>query len=422
MNNQHKLGENYPNISRSTRGAPRNGGALLAGLVLCGRCGVRMEVHYGSSHRLQPYYYCRSNTDRTQKKCWTVPASPIDDAMEKLFLQTMVPTELELSLAVEREVTTQAEALDKQWKLRIEQAEYEARRAERRYKAVDPDNRVVARTLEREWEDALGELERVRQQRQKARREKRVAIGADDRKRIRSLASDLPKVWRASSTPQEDRKAMLALVIEAISLTPVDVPERSTRVRVAWKSGAVTDLDIPRPNRRERRRTPSSSRQRLQALAADGLRDEEIAERLNAEKLLTGMGKSWDLHAVRWARRHEGIERKAPDAPRILPVSARDSNGRYSIAAAAHRYDVSQHTVRLWVKKGLIRAERECYDAKHPNRLVWRLSIDEGADAHLGELAQQSRARSEKRRTTRQSRCSSVGEDNNRTSPRRSSL
>jgi len=398
VSNQRKLRDNWLARGHSTPGAPRKGDALLAGLVLCGRCGVRMDVHYGSAGRRQPYYLCRSNEDRTLKKCWTVPASPIDAAIEQLFLETMVPEELELSLAVEREVLTQSAAVDQQWKLRIERAEYEARRAERRYKAVDPDNRVVARTLEREWEEALCELERAKQQRQRAKSEKRLELSAEDRQRIRQLASDLPKVWSASSTPQADRKAMLALVIEAISLTPIDIPQRSTRVRVAWKSGAVTELDVPRPDRRERLRTPPESRRRLSELAAAGLRDEEIAERLNAAGLRTGRGQPWTVHAVRWARRHEGIERKAPDAPRMQPLPDRDSKGRYSVSGTAQRFAVGHDTVRRWIRQGLVQASSEPYDDRHPGRRVWWLTIDDDAAARLSELAQCARTRSARRR------------------------
>lgn len=393
VNNQRKLRENGRGKSGSTRGAPREGSALLGGLVLCGRCGVRMEPCYGSAGGLQAYYYCRSTKDRTHKTCWTVPAEPIDGAVERVFLETMVPTELEMSLAVEREVSAQAHSLDQHWKLRIEQAEYEARRAERRYKAVDPDNRVVARTLEREWEQALRELEQIRQQREQAKREHRVELTAEDRKRIRALARDLPKVWSAPSTPRADRKEMLRLVIEAISLHPIDVPQRSTRVRIAWKSGAVTDLEVPRPDRRDRLRTPASSRERLRELATEGLRDEQIAERLNAEGLRTGRDRPWDLCAVRWARRRERIDRSAPDAPRSLPLPERDPRGRYSVEGAARHFGVRHDVVRRWLKNGLIQGSSEPYSTYSTYRRVWWLTIDAETNERLTELARRSRTK-----------------------------
>ncbi len=392
MSNQRKLSKNR--IARGTPGAPKSGKSMLAGLLICGRCGARMETHYGSSGRLLPYYFCRGTFDHTQKKCWTVPAVTIDAAVEELFLETMVPRELEMSLAVEHEVSSQSNALNEHWRTRIEQAEYESQRAERRYKAVDPDNRVVARTLERQWEEALTELEHLRQQQGEAKREARLELTDVDRDRIRTLARDLPKVWRSS--PPADRKAMLRLVIEAISLVPLDLPERSTQVRVAWKGGAVTELRTARPDRRERLRTPPYCRDRMNELAREGLHDTEIADRLNAEGLRTGRDKAWTCTSVRWARRREGIERVAPDRPRTERLPARDAQGRYSIAGAAAHYGVKPDVVRRWVKKGVIEACQELSETKGPARLVWWLTVDEASEARLVELARRSRQRTAK--------------------------
>src|SRR5262245_49569797 len=209
--------------------------------------------------------------------CWSVAGAAIDRAVEQLFVDTMVPSELDLSLAVEREVQQQSDSLDKAWRTRIEQARYEARRAERRYKAVDPDNRVVARTLETDRDHRLRDLEAVEQQYVEARRLARVDLTAQDRDRVRQLARDLPAVWAAPTTLLADRKAMLRLVIEAVALHPVDVPRRSTRIRVQWTSGAVDELAIPRLQKGEYRANAPAAIQRIAELAAAGVRDDEIA-------------------------------------------------------------------------------------------------------------------------------------------------
>jgi DNA invertase Pin-like site-specific DNA recombinase len=385
VQNQDKLRQNMTRTGPLSRGAPREGPALLSGLLVCGRCGQRMGPGYARGARARCWtYLCHGDRDKGQQGCWTVAGARIDAAVEQLFLDTMVPSELELALAVDHEVAGHAEDLAQQWRARREQAAYEARRAEKRYKAVDPDNRVVARTLEREWESTLRELEEVERQYTEARRTKRVELSPDDRARVRELARDLPAVWRSPVTPPADRKAMLRLVIEAISLSPIEVPRRATQVKVAWQSGTVTEIDVPRPHRRDLFRTPPAALERLRALAAAGRHDEEIAEILNADGVRTGRGLAWNTWAVRWTRKKERICRVAPDRPRRELLPDHFPDGRYSVAGAAKRFGVTMDVIRAWVRRGLVPGERNDFQA---HRRVWWLEIAEDTAARLERLA-----------------------------------
>ena len=253
--NRAKLRDNATQFGVAVRGAPREGSSLLSGILVCGRCGRRMHPTYSSAGSLR--YLCAGDRPTGGASCWSLEGEPVDRLVQQMFLETMVPGELELALAVERDASGQADALVAQWRHRIERAEYEARLAERRYMAVDPDNRVVARTLEASWEARLRELDRVSQEYESARRGRRVELTAADQAQIRALATDLPKVWRAGTTGHEDRQAMLRLVVEAVRLTPVDVPFRQTRVAVQWRSGAVSEGFAARPGRGDERRTPN---------------------------------------------------------------------------------------------------------------------------------------------------------------------
>ena len=385
VQNQDKLRQNMARTGNLSRGAPREGPALLSGLLVCGRCGQRMGPGYARGARARFWtYICHGDRDKGQKGCWTVAGARIDAAVEQLFLDTMVPSELELALAVDHEVAGHAEELAQQWRARREQAAYEARRAEKRYKAVDPDNRVVARTLEREWESKLRELEEVERQYTEARRTKRVELSPDDRTRVRELARDLPAVWRSPVTPPADRKAMMRLVIEAISLSPIEVPRRATRVKVAWQSGTVTEIEVPRPHRRDLFRTPPPAVERMRALAAAGRHDEEIAEILNADGMRTGRGLAWNTWAVRWTRKTERICRVAPDRPRRELLPDQFPDGRYSVAGAATRFGVTMDVIRAWVRRGLVPGERNDFQA---HRRVWWLEIAEDTAARLERLA-----------------------------------
>ena len=177
---------------------------------------------------------------------------------------------------------------------------------------------------------------------------------------------------------------MMRLVIEAIALAPIEVPRRATRVTVAWQSGAVTELEIPRPHRRELFRTPPASVERIRALAGGGQHDEGIAETLNTEGMRTGRGLTWTTWAVRWARKKERIGRVAPDRPRRELLPDRYPDGRYSVAGAAKRFGVTMDTVRAWITRGLVNAERHDFEA---HRRVWWLEIPEDTAARLEHLA-----------------------------------
>ena len=385
VQNQEKLRQNMARTGPLSRGAPREGPALLSGLLVCGRCGQRMGPGYARGARARFWTYrCHGDRDKGQKGCWTVAGARIDTTVEQLFLDTMVPSELELALAVDHEVAGHAEDLAQQWRARREQVAYEARRAEKRYKAVDPDNRVVARTLEREWESKLRELEEVERQYTEARRTKRVELSPDDRTRVRELARDLPAVWRSPVTPPADRKAMMRLVIEAISLSPIEVPRRATRIKVAWQSGTVTEIEVPRPHRRDLFRTPPPAVERMRALAAAGRHDEEIAEILNADGMRTGRGLAWNTWAVRWTRKTERICRVAPDRPRRELLPDQFPDGRYSVAGAATCFGVTMDVIRAWVRRGRVPGERNDFQA---HRRVWWLEIAEDTAARLERLA-----------------------------------
>ena len=170
-------------------------------------------------------YVCHGEKDRGGGGCWTVSGRAIDAPVEDLLLKMIIPSELDLTLAVSREAEAQAESLHEQWKLRIEQADYEARLAERRYMAVDPDNRVVARTLENEWEARLQSLEETRQRYESAKRERRVQLTEEDMARADELGSELlEKISQEGmrayfEKSSADTKLDLAPLLEAVNET-----------------------------------------------------------------------------------------------------------------------------------------------------------------------------------------------------------
>ena len=354
MDNLKRLDDNRSDKkNRQARGAPRNGEAMLQGLAICGRCGRRMRTFHRSGERL--IYECRRRPD-ADENCWSVPNHHIDQTVTEVFLDAVAPPEVDLSLAVLHEVDRQASEVDRQWKLRLERARYEAERAERQYNAVEPENRIVARTLEARWNEKLQQLSDIGREYEDMRRARKLVLSESDKKAILSLARDLKKVWSAPTTTQAERKQLVRLLIQDIVLTPIDFPDRSTKIQILWTTGAITELFAPRP--RSGNKTSDEVIALIRELAAQRLSDEEIAEELNRRGLKSGRGKSFTPQAILMIRSGYKIPSSRPIGG-SKPAPDRDGKGRYSLRGLVSRYDVTPHIVRYWIDLGILSPERD---------------------------------------------------------------
>ena len=371
--NQEKLRDNCTDVTTVDRkGAAREGAALLQGLALCGRCGRRMIVHYrpGSIQ-----YYCRADDGRPKVVCWSVSGKSVDRAVVELFLSAIKPAEIELGLAAVREIEHQAAAVDEQWKLRKERVQYEASLAERRYKAVDPENRVVARTLERDWNDKLRELEDLEREHQQVRREEKLDLSQEDRTRILELAQDLGEVWNAPSTNNAERKNLLRILIRAVTLTPVQVPEDQVQIKVLWETGAVTELQVPRVGVLSRA-APAEAITMMRRLLKRGKSDAEIASALNRRGLGTGSRPTWTASAVERARYAYGnMRRLTGKGPRI---EDRRGEGLHSVSDISARFGVRPTIIQDWARKGVV---KPIAGGGGPSKLFWFRLDDETINA-----------------------------------------
>lgn len=383
VSNQERLRKNQARMHGAVGGsAPKEGRALLTGILLCGRCGNTMRVDYTTHERTSWRYICVGKSETGQSICWSVNGKAIDDTVETTFLATMVPEEIDLTIAVEKEANGQARNLEGQWQARLEQARYEARRAERRYKAVDPDNRVVARTLEREWEARLHDLDEVERQFDDARRTRHVDLSAADRAALRDIARDLPAVWRADTTRAADRKAMLRLVIEFVSLAPIDIPERGTRVQIQWCSGSLDEKIVERPVwARALRPHPKALLNRIRTMLDEGRTNDQIAECLNEEGFKTAKRNSWTASGVAHMRANHKLRREQKLRRTFLP-DRHPETGRYSMPGAAKHFGVSRDVIRSWVRRGLVKVYCERFGRYNAR---W-LDIDENLAAELASL------------------------------------
>src|SRR5437588_4737237 len=208
--NQAQLRANRLNYREELHGVPRKGQALLQGIVRCGYCGAFLHLRYSGPQGEFPVSVC--NNDKRQfggKSCQEVRAIALDTQVEQRFLEALRPDQLTLALAALAHLEQEEQAEHKQWELRLERARYEAKRAERQYQAVEPENRLVARSLERQWEEKLRAIEAVEKEDQAWRNTRLASITQADRDAIVALGSDLPAIWSAQTTTSADRKHRL---------------------------------------------------------------------------------------------------------------------------------------------------------------------------------------------------------------------
>ncbi|MDR3576146.1 MAG: recombinase family protein [Anaerolineaceae bacterium] len=305
--NQARLELNLQRPNIAQRGRRRDGPALLSGLVWCGHCGQRMYVNYSGDQGQYIAYLCNTQQIRYGKQvCQRVPGKLVDQLVETCLLAAMSPSQIEVSLAVLEELERQQAELNQQRQRRVEGAQYGARLAQRRYEQVDPDNRLVARSLEAQWEACLKEVDRLKDELDQTRSREMAAPTPKQRQELMKLAEDLPRVWNSPTTSWIDRKDLLELLIADVTLTR---QEDCTQVQIRWHTNQVDAYQLPLP-RLGSPSTPTVIRQRIRELYQQNLMDKEIAVILNQEGLKSAIGNSFTPRSVLDTRIRNGIRRE----------------------------------------------------------------------------------------------------------------
>lgn len=276
--NQQRLLENrsWPEAP----GVPRAGAALLPGLLVCGACGRRMHAGYRTKAR--PYYECMRRK-LEGSTCCGLGAAAIDDLVGQQVLRALQPAALELSLQALQHVHEERERLHAHWQQRLERAAQEARRAERQYQAVEPENRLVARTLEQRWEEALRTQRGLQEDYDRFLQEQPRQLRAEERSRIVALASDIPALWHAPETTAAERKEIVRLLVERVVVHVRSDSER-TSVEIAWRGGLKTRHEVVRSvSRYESLSSYAALLKRIGQLRQGGLTIAQVARELNKE-------------------------------------------------------------------------------------------------------------------------------------------
>jgi len=303
--NEKKLKDNSQAYGHDRRRSPpREGPALLQGLLICGRCGQRMTLRYYMRKGKQvPDYNCQKlRVENAQKFCQRVPGEVIDDRISKIILESVTPLTIDVALQVQKEIELRSDEVIQLQEKKVERARYEADNAQARYMKVDPNNRLVADTLEADWNSKLKYLDTAQENYEKDRKQKQFKLDEEKRREILSLASDFPKLWNDPKTSHKEKKRIVRLVIEDVTISRGD----GINVDIRFRGGATESFILPIPKPAWAiRKTSKEVVDRIDRLLQD-YSPAEIAGILNEEGRVTGMGLKFSrthVHQIRMANR-----------------------------------------------------------------------------------------------------------------------
>jgi len=363
--NLDQLSRNRTNTQEMVLSGPaREGLALLQGLLVCGCCGRRLTPRYQGNGGIYPTYQCnwRKREGLSTKACLTVQCPPLDDVIQRRVLEVLSNEQIQVAIDAFEVVSHRHEQIDAQWKMRLQRAEYEAELAQRRYEQIDPSNRLVAATLEQRWNDALIELQDVKDQIDRLQQQAR-QLTSQQRDEVLELAKNLPKLWHNTATAWKDKKRILQLLISDITVKKTE--SRVALLQVRWQGGVCEELrvELPRPVA-ERWRHDEALIERVRDLART-LDDAQIADRFNDEGLKTNKGNSFTIKSIKWIRHKHDI-----------PVVDHRKAGELTVKELAERLGVSLGVIYYWIDKGLIRGRR--HNAGSPYLLAITPELEQG--------------------------------------------
>jgi DNA invertase Pin-like site-specific DNA recombinase len=344
--NQQRLRDNEQ-VRRSDHQSPaREGPALLQGLALCGRCGDPMTVRYHVYRQQRiPYYECSLRSQQHgEPPCQVIHGVGIDAAISKLLVDAVTPLALEVALSVQQEVQARVEEADCLRRAQVERARYEVRLAQRRYMQVDPDNRLVAGTLEADWNNKLRALADAEQEYERQRQADTAQVDLKQREQIMALARDFPRLWQDPTTPDRERKRIARLLLEDVTLTK----GKEITVGVRFKGGATAVLTVPLAHPYwELHRLDPAVIQEIEGLL-DQHTESEIAAILNARGLRTGYGLSFNSVGIQHALRRHGIKTRRQRL---------EEAGLLTNAQMAAMLHTSETMVWYWRSHGVLKGE-----------------------------------------------------------------
>lgn len=335
-------------------GAVRQGASLLSGLMGCGKCGRRMQVRYGGAKNVPGYMCHRGAIDYGDDLCQYMPSEPIDAFVSQWVLKALEPAALTLSLEATARLEQERHALDQLWRQRVERAAYEAERAARHYRLVEPENRLVARQLAQDWEEKLTAQRQLQEDYQRFLHAQPQVLSPAERDAIQKLAHNIPALWHAPTTTMSERKEIVRQIIQRVRVAAEDQSEHLT-ITIEWIGGGTTTGVTTRPmSRLENLRDYPQLCERMRTLVADGYRTAQMTDALAQEGFRSPRrGEPFTQEAIRNLRRRLGLSSHGARCHPVLKLH------EWGISALAGALAISPSTVYLWRKRGVVQSRWE---------------------------------------------------------------
>jgi len=377
--NQQRIAKNTRPGPHKAGGAVREGSALLQGLASCGHCGRRLRTHYRGRNST-PGYHCSGEhlVEGRGSYCLNIGGVQIDNAVARAFIAALEPAAIAATLAAAEQLEMDREAALKHWRLSVERASYAASLAERRYRAVDPDNRLVARGLERAWEESLNVLETAKAELARRENERPRVLSSEERSRIAALGTDLATVWTAATTTPRDRKELLGTLIEEV-IVKVERDKSAAHLTLRWKGGALTEIDLALPRKRQATVRTDEDTVALVRRLAEHYPDTVIAGILNRQGRRTAKGHRFEGNRVAHLRNYWKI-------PCFVPKAGAAEGELMTIKRAAIALGVAPSTIHRLLNDGFIAGEQITSGAPWRIRLTDELKARFNAEAAAGFL------------------------------------
>lgn len=382
--NQERLEANRARAA--SQGAVRQGPSLVGGLLVCSRCGRRLLVQYTNAGRALRYSCCRGAIDYGEPLCQSLSGRRLDALISNQVLAVLQPAALELHLAAAADVAQERQRLHHHWHQQLERARYETDRAARQYQAVEPENRLVARELERRWEEALQEQRRLEEDYERFGRSQPATLSTAEQEQIRALAHDIPELWHADTTTPADRQRLVRFLIERIEVQ-VEGATDQVEVAIQWAGGFISHHSLVRAVQRYDQLVDYPRlRARIEELRAQGQSMTQVAECLNQE----------GFHPPKRAERFTGGMvagflakggRSGP-RPRALAAAGMLQKGEWLLTDLARKLAMPSATLHRWRKVGWVHARKLPVPGGH-----WAIWADREERKRLARLRGHHRAR-----------------------------